>query len=302
MVGWAVTNRCNLRCGYCRAYEQEGEELDTASCVRLLGEMAGAGVVRVQFTGGEPLLRDDLGELLGEARSLGLFTTVSTNGCLVAERVRQLESVGRLNLSLDGKEANNDALRGEGSFSAIMQALDALHRVRTPFKFVTVLNSRNLGDIPFMLDLARNNNTAVLFQPALPEMLRSSEPNPEAPGVSEFREAVGGLIAARKAGAPVANSIAALRHLRNWPNATPLPCVGGLVFCRLRPDGTLVHCPRGPVSEAPRPDAMEIGFEAAFKGLERQPCTGCWSAPVVEAACVLSARPSAVVNLLSGSL
>lgn len=302
MVGWAVTNRCNLRCSYCRAYEQVGDELDAATCLHLLEEMVAAGVVRVQFTGGEPLLRDDLSELLTKARSLGLFTTVSTNGYLVPDRASELCAVGRVNLSLDGEKQNHDALRGEGSFDAITHALQALHRVEIPFKFVTVLNRRNLGDIPFMLELASKNNTAVLFQPALPEMLRSSKQNPEAPEVADYRKALDELMAAKRAGRPVANSFPALRHLRNWPDAVQLTCVGGLVFCRLRPDGTMVHCPRGPQSETGAPNAAELGFSAAFRGLQRRKCDGCWSAPVVEAACIFAAKPGAVLNLMNGSV
>ena len=302
LVGWSVTHRCNLTCRYCRAYEQEIDELDTAHSLELLEQMAAAGVARVQFTGGEPLLREDLGELLHKARSLGLFATVSTNGILVPASAAELKTAGRLNFSLDGNRENNDAVRGEGCFDAVADAIEAAQRVKIPFKFVTVLNRRNLGDIPFMLDLARRHGTAVLFQPALPEVLRGEVENPEAPPADDYRDAVDRLLAARASGAPVANSWAALRHLRNWPESTRLPCVGGLVFCRIRPDGPMVHCPRGPAPDSPAVNAVSAGFLTAFKTLSRPGCRACWSAPVVEASCLLALKPSSILNVLKGNL
>jgi len=302
LVGWAVTNRCNLRCSYCRSYEQKGPELDAAACLALLEQMAAAGVARVQFTGGEPLLRQDFGELLHKARSLGLFTTVSTNGILVPARAAELKVVGSLNFSLDGDREDNDAVRGEGCFDAVMDAIEVAHRVKIPFKFITVLNRRNLGGIPFMFDLARRHGTAVLFQPALPEVLRGEAENPEAPPADDYRDAVDRLLAAKASGAPAANSRAALRHLRNWPESTRLTCVGGLIFCRIRPDGSMVHCPRGPAPDSAPPNAFEVGFGPAFRGLQRPSCTACWSAPVVEASCVMALKPSSILNVLGGRL
>ena len=73
-VHLGLTNRCNNRCRYCDFYKRPREdEWTTEALFKVLEEMKRAGTRRVQFTGGEPMLRSDLGEVLAKARSLGFF-------------------------------------------------------------------------------------------------------------------------------------------------------------------------------------------------------------------------------------
>src|SRR5947208_14544863 len=80
-----LTYRCPLKCPYCsnplgrRRYR---DELDTATWQRVLAEAAALGVVQVHFSGGEPLVRRDLPELMREARRLDLYTHLSTGATL----------------------------------------------------------------------------------------------------------------------------------------------------------------------------------------------------------------------------
>ena len=302
IVGWSLTHRCNVRCLYCVAWAREREEMTTKECLDLLDEMAACGTVRIQFTGGEPLLRDDLGVLLDRCRSLGIFTTISTNGYLVRERLTDLEAAGMLNISLDGRKDNNDAVRGNGAFDKALEAVEAARDGRIPFKFITVLTRYNLGDIDFMITLARGHSTTVLFQPASEHLLRGRASNPIIPEVSGYRDTIERLIMYKKSGAPVVNSTSGLRHLWFWPGPRPIRCVGGSIFCRIWPDGELVSCPRQSDMGERGQDIREMGFHRAFKELKVTPCTSCWSAPVVEAGCALSFRPGALVNLLRSKL
>src|SRR5581483_1350691 len=81
-----LSHRCPLRCPYCSnplALERAGAELDTASWQRVLSEAAALGVLQVHFSGGEPLVRRDLAELVRFAARAGLYTNLITSGVLL---------------------------------------------------------------------------------------------------------------------------------------------------------------------------------------------------------------------------
>ena len=88
-----LTYRCPLHCVFCFNpidYARHGHELDTATWKRILGEARALGAVQLGFSGGEPLLRDDLEELVAHARQLGFYTNLVTSGVgLSAARAQQ---------------------------------------------------------------------------------------------------------------------------------------------------------------------------------------------------------------------
>ncbi len=127
---WIITGRCNLRCTHCYAsiYEKE-EELPLKMVTNLLREAKELGVEHVSFTGGEPLLRRDMFEILSQARDMGFSVNVFTNSTLVtgevAARLARLE-VG-VNTSLDGPNPGiHERLRGPGSW---MRAVEGIKRL-----------------------------------------------------------------------------------------------------------------------------------------------------------------------------
>jgi pyrroloquinoline quinone biosynthesis protein E len=89
-----ITHRCPLQCPYCSnplALETASSELDTANWLRVLDEAADIGVLQVHFSGGEPLARRDLPELIGHASRRGLYTNIITSGVQLDDRM-----IGRL--------------------------------------------------------------------------------------------------------------------------------------------------------------------------------------------------------------
>lgn len=130
---WEVTHRCPLRCRHCYLSgkgEEEGEELSTAEARDLLRQMARLGVLFLVFTGGEPLFRDDLFEILDEACALGFAWQLFTSGTLMTpEGARQLAKRRPLevHISLHGLEDTHERLtRVPGSFCRALGAIDLL--------------------------------------------------------------------------------------------------------------------------------------------------------------------------------
>ncbi len=127
---WIITGRCNLRCIHCYASIYEGEtELPLKTVLSVLEEAAELGVRHVSFTGGEPLLRRDMLEILEMAKDMGFSVNVFTNSVPVdqetAARLARLE-VG-VNTSLDGPNAEvHERLRGPGSWARAVEGIRRL--------------------------------------------------------------------------------------------------------------------------------------------------------------------------------
>jgi len=129
-IVWLVTSKCNLNCRHCYAKEYLGEEdLDTASALRVVREAAEAGVKHIHYTGGEPLLRRDIKEVLKETLELGVQATLFTNSTLVTrDLARELSNLGILvYTSIDGPSREvHEALRGPGTWGRLVKGLKAL--------------------------------------------------------------------------------------------------------------------------------------------------------------------------------
>lgn len=150
---WELTHRCNLRCRHCYLRGKSGDdELDTAEAKDLLGQMARLGVMFVALTGGEPLLRPDLFELVDEARALGFAWKLQTSGTLVDEETaRRLAERFPLqvSVSLYGLEATHDSVTSvPGSFRATVGAMNVLAGLGVPVIAKTSLTPQGLPDLP----------------------------------------------------------------------------------------------------------------------------------------------------------
>jgi radical SAM protein with 4Fe4S-binding SPASM domain len=130
IVVWNITRGCNLKCVHC--YNDSGPGRDsneptTEEAKAILNDLAQFGVPSVLFSGGEPLLRRDLFELIACAGQSGLRTVISTNGTLidtgVAKKIKQ-QGVSYVGISLDGIGRTNDEFRGvEGAFEKAVKGI-----------------------------------------------------------------------------------------------------------------------------------------------------------------------------------
>lgn len=130
VVVWNCTRQCNLSCIHCYANannRKSPEEMDTASAKAFISDLADFGVPVVLFSGGEPLLRQDLFELARLAREQGMRVALSTNGTSIDRSIaEELNSIGfaEVGISLDGIGANNDRFRGkDGAYQAALEGI-----------------------------------------------------------------------------------------------------------------------------------------------------------------------------------
>lgn len=155
-IVWLATNACNARCVHCSsdAAKKLPGELTTAEANNLFSELATAGVFDVAVSGGEPLTRRDIFEVMEHARSLGIRLGLGSNGSTVTpDVIRKLIKLGldRLQISLDGlEETHNTARRWNGLFqksiNAIKLGLDEGLRVHVCFT-AHRLNFKEIGQV-----------------------------------------------------------------------------------------------------------------------------------------------------------
>ena len=130
MVVWNITRQCNLKCVHCYAHAKathQENELSTEQGKQLIDDLAAMGVPVLLFSGGEPLMREDLPELAEYAVKKGMRAVISTNGTLITKDVaRTLKKIGLsyVGISLDGMKDINDKFRGvDGAFDAAMEGI-----------------------------------------------------------------------------------------------------------------------------------------------------------------------------------
>jgi radical SAM protein with 4Fe4S-binding SPASM domain len=174
VVVWNLTRRCNLRCAHCytesvpgRAY---GGELTTAEAKGVLEDLAAFGVPAVLFSGGEPLLREDLFELIADARNRKLHVVLSTNGTLIdaaaAGRLRDLRCA-YVGVSLDSARAEaHDRFRGTpGAFARTMAGFTHLRAAGQKVGLRLTLTRQTAADIEEVFDFieARSIDRACFY-------------------------------------------------------------------------------------------------------------------------------------------
>jgi Fe-coproporphyrin III synthase len=160
VVVWNCTRGCNLSCLHCYASaKKEGspDELSTLEGQKFIKDLAEFGVPVVLFSGGEPLMRKDLFELAGLAKSLGMRVALSTNGTLIErETARKLKDIGfaEVGISLDGIGAANDHFRGQkGAFDAALNGIRNSTAENLRVSLRLTITRFNYQEIPAILDL-----------------------------------------------------------------------------------------------------------------------------------------------------
>ncbi len=160
-IVWDVTTDCNLQCRHCYATAGKAgvDELDTVEAKRAIDAFARAGVTILAFSGGEPLVRDDIFELTSHAAATGMYVAIATNGTLItgemADRMKR-NGVDFLQISLDGIDAEtHDAFRGvDGAFDRTVQGVRNVVARGFFVEISTTVTRHNYRQLPDIIDFS----------------------------------------------------------------------------------------------------------------------------------------------------
>ncbi|MFB1062849.1 TIGR04347 family pseudo-SAM/SPASM protein [Natrinema sp. H-ect4] len=160
VVVWNTTRRCNLYCSHCYAGAETQPatgEFSTAEGRTFLEQLADYGAPVVLFSGGEPLVREDLVELVSYAADLGLRPVLSSNGTLLTrEKAAALRDAGLqyAGISVDGLPERNDRFRGEdGAFDAAVRGIENCLEVGLKTGLRYTITEANAPDLEGVVDL-----------------------------------------------------------------------------------------------------------------------------------------------------
>ncbi len=267
IVSWNLTRRCNLACGHCYLDATQRQrplpgELDTAACLGVIAQLAevAPGAMLV-LTGGEPLLRFDLEELVRAASQAGLLPVVGSNGIVLDQRrARTLKNVGAagVGISLDAiDQEGHDTLRGfSGAMQGALQGIAAARAVDLPVQLQTTIFEYNRRQVSRLVGLAHELGAVAInffFLVCTGRGSHQTDLTPEAyeetlEDILRLQEANHGLLV-RVRCAPYMRRLQGLKNgeergsLAAWSGA----CLAGRSYFRITPEGRVTPCPYLPL-------------------------------------------------------
>ena len=280
LVSWNMTRRCNLRCGHCyldaNARSSTDDELTTAEGREFIDQLADLcpGSMLI-FSGGEPMLRSDLGDLIGHAARRGLLPVLGTNAVLLTdERAEKLANSGLVGvgLSLDSvTPAQHDDFRGmPGAWKRTVTAIDTCHRHELAVQIHTSATAENYEEIPNLIRFAFDKGAAAFNLFFLVCTGRGEEMTDITP--SQYESALTSLASAQVEyeGRLMIRARCAPHFLRvvhgRGEGLAPatVGCMAGTEYFRVTPEGTVTPCPYMPLTAGDlRTDSLAHIWETA---------------------------------------
>ena len=278
----SVTNHCTSHCRYCNIPLRKQRELTTGEIFNLIDGLRQMGCTRLGLWGGEPLVRDDIAEIVNYASFRGLYTTMDTNGFLVPDRIHELGNLEHMIIALDGDREAHELNREPDSFDRAMEAVKVASN-RLPFWSITVLSRHNLHSIDFILDTARKYNFLTTFQVVHHNEKLGVDVRDFVPTNEDYKVAIRKLILEKRRGAPIASSEHYLRHLLAWEDyATPmlpyrfggLKCWAGQLYCNIDTNGDFYPCSLL-IELMEAKNFLDVGVKEAFDSTAKVSCKAC---------------------------
>ncbi len=291
LISWNLTRRCNLECAHCYidadALPDGGDEAGgptTAEAQGIIDEIAGAapGAMLI-LTGGEPLLRGDIFEIIEYASNRGLAVVIGTNGTLVddaaARRMKEAGAIGA-GVSIDSAGPGyHDRLRGvRGAWDGAMRGARALKAAGVDLQVQFSVTRANMDELQGMVELARTLGARALNVFFLVCTGRGQEMTDLTPEEYErVLERIADLAAEEAPGdmmvrarcAPHLMRIAGTRHPESpITRGATSGCIAGRGYLRITPEGRVTPCPYIPELES-SPVVTETGLMGAIAADER---------------------------------
>jgi MoaA/NifB/PqqE/SkfB family radical SAM enzyme len=308
-VTLTTNTSCNFKCSYCRIWKRDENELTTTQIEHLIDQLTSLGVRRLGLTGGEPLLREDIGRIIDYAKQRGIFVTLNTNGSLVEERIKELSAVDIISLSLDGDEAVHNLHKKKEAYRQVMRAIEVAQRAQRTVMTTTTLTRSNLSAPGFILRTAKEMGFRAAFQLLHHPASASGDTTSFLASHNEYRETIKELISLKKQYPHlIINSRRYFQILLNWPDyrkvvleRSPFKvrCWAGHFYCHIDVNGDVYPCHQL-LGSMNVPNIRNAPLSAALKNLPRPSCSLCMAGDYLEYNLLFSLDPGALKNVLTG--
>jgi MoaA/NifB/PqqE/SkfB family radical SAM enzyme len=162
---WLVTRTCNYRCAGCNVWkEQDSRMLSAGEIKKGMDILKKLGIVELVISGGEPLLREDIGEIIDYATK-NFITTVYDNGSMAAQKIDCLRGVDFVAISIDSlDEAKNDAIKAvPGAWKKAMETVETLHKEGIKVSVTPTISQKNIYEIQELTEYFVKKDIPVWF-------------------------------------------------------------------------------------------------------------------------------------------
>ncbi|WP_418120848.1 pyrroloquinoline quinone biosynthesis protein PqqE [Variovorax sp. 350MFTsu5.1] len=244
-----LTYRCPLHCAFCSNpvdYTRYGNELDTGEWIRVFREARAMGAVQLGFSGGEPLVREDLEELVAAAHQLGFYTNLITSGVgLVPRRAQALKKAGLDHIQLSFQDSSrelNDFLSSTRTFDLKQRVARTIKDLGYPMVLNCVMHRYNLPHVERIIEMAESM-AADFLELANVQYYGWAWRNREM--LMPSRSALAGAEAVVEAHRPrLEGRMKILWVVPDYAEGKPKPCMAGWgsVFLVVAPDGVALPC------------------------------------------------------------
>ena len=162
---WQVSKKCNYHCPFCLSGEQSNDELPLEKMKQIVDILVENNLVRIDFTGGEPLMRPDFLDILTYASDKGIETLVTSNGSIWNTKIAKtfLKTNTLLLISLDGNPTTHDKSRGPGAFARAVTSIKKYRDAGVPIRVNFLVRRDNLDQIDYIYELVKGLGVERLF-------------------------------------------------------------------------------------------------------------------------------------------
>lgn len=269
-----LTYRCPLHCPFCYNpvdYANDRTELTTEQWFDVMRQARDLGAAQLGFSGGEPLLRDDLEDLVGEGRRLGFYTNLITSGIGLTEaRLARMKALGLDHIQLsfqDSTRAMNDFLSSTKTFDLKARVARLIKQYDYPMVLNVVLHRFNLDHVERIIDMALDMGVEYLELANTQyygwALVNRAQLMPTREQV-ERAESVVNACRAR-----IGNRMRILFVVPDYFEERPKACMNGWgsVFLGIAPDGTALPCHAArSLPGIAFPNVRDVGVKAIWQG------------------------------------
>lgn len=314
------TYRCNLRCTYCNLPNLKTPELTTDQWLAVIDELADIGCRRIAISGGEPLLRQDVADIIARVRERGMSCAMTSNGVLVKRRIDDLRPLNTLALSLDAAGPENDEVRGEGVLDAVIEAISAAKGVGIAVRVNAVVSNRTAHLLDDLLEFIDEHDlylTVTVVRSGVPDLHhKAADVKPED---DEIRKTLLRLAELTQTNSRLLFSETTYRYSSSWRDYSrdryeagelasddPLlrngpRCQAGRYYLTIAPDGTVYPC-CNTLRQIPGGNVITDGVVGPWRSLHDHRCVACHTCCQVEHNYLFSLQPRVVANYIAKHL
>ena len=310
-----VTFRCNLRCGYCygQYFDRKDKDFTTQELLDLIDGLGRLGTRSITLGGGEPLIREDIDEIVERVKGNNIECGFNTNGVLVPKRIEALKKADMICVSIDGPREMNDANRGEGSFDKIMAGIDAALDAGIKVHTTTVLTRHNCEAVDWVVDLAREKGLKAEFNLLFHQSAGKNGSDCFMAENESLRKAANRVADLKAQGAPILFSERVYRYVASWPDYRErlvmgrdpdfdfIPCYAGRFMMFIDADGRTYPCVQL-IDVFKGLEFRKAGLERAWENCANHSCKACYFPCFNELNSIMRLDPKVIIGQVVGTL